>query len=375
MPKVIVGMSGGVDSSITAFLLREQGYEVEGISFILWESRQRTDFATCCSMQAIEEASETASRIGTPHSVIDVRDAFIEKVIEPFVDAYTKGLTPNPCILCNRYIKFPFLLKEAEKRGADFIATGHYARIVSSFEFRVSSSKISDRNLSLSAYHSLLLKGIDPKKDQSYFLYVLRKEELNKLLLPLGEYKKEDVRRLANKLKLPSAQRPESQEICFIEDRNYFKFINKLNPLVNAKGHIVDMDGNVLGEHNGIYHYTVGQRKGLGISSQKPMYVVKIDALKNIVHVGPQEAAEVKEFEVRDINWLPNLTIQPFNHLTFRATVRVRSMMNDAPATIYKAKGSDTVKVIFDMPQWAPAPGQSAVFYDRDVVIGGGVIR
>lgn len=361
MSKVLVGMSGGVDSSATAYLLKEQGYDVEGLSFILWEARQRNDFTTCCSSQAIEDASRTASQIGIPHNSVDVRDEFIEKVIEPFVDAYTKGRTPNPCILCNRYIKFPFLLKEAEKKGAEFIATGHYARI----ERKGSRGQGAKGPR---ATETLLKKGVDPKKDQSYFLYVLRQEELNRLLLPLGDYKKEDVRNLANKLGLPSAKRPESQEICFIEDKNYFKFISKINPLAGAAGPIMGMNGKVLGEHKGIYNYTIGQRKGLGISSPSPLYVSKIDAVKNIVYVGPQESAKIKEFEVQELNWLTS-PIQ-----AIRATVKVRSMMKAEPATISGSPDSGTVKVIFDDPQWAPAPGQSAVFYNDDIVLGGGII-
>ncbi len=372
MPKVIVGMSGGVDSSVTAYLLREQGYEVEGLSFILWEARSRTDFATHCSLQAMGEASKAALHLGIPHNTIDVKDDFIEKVIEPFVNAYTSGLTPNPCVLCNRFIKFPFLMIEAEKRGAEYISAGHYARVES-------AKSTEQRAGSLS-----LKKGIDPKKDQSYVLYILRQEELKRLILPLGYYKKDEVRKIAQKLNLPAAKRPESQEICFIEERNYFKFVERLSPVVGKPGPILDMTGRVIGTHKGIYEYTIGQRKGLGISSPEPLYVVKIDALRNMLYVGPQEAAKKKEFFVKDLNWI----IQPLTE-KLRACVKVRSMMKDEPATLFlvssqqsavsgKEQGTyaspDIIRVVFDEPQWAPAPGQSAVFYNGDVVMGGGVI-
>lgn len=389
MPKVIVGMSGGVDSSVAAYLLREKGYEVEGLSFILWEKRRKADFKTCCSLQAVEEAAKTAQHIGIPHLIADVKDDFVEKVIEPFVNAYAEGSTPNPCILCNRFIKFPLLIKEAEKRNAEFIATGHYARVEQKEE-----AKGSEVGFESFTRHSLLKKGVDPKKDQSYVLYILNQEQLKKLVLPLGYYRKDEVRDIAKDLKLPAAKRAESQEVCFVEDRNYFKFIEKLSPLAGKPGPIIDMTGEVIGTHKGIHAYTIGQRKRLGIAQKKPLYVVKIDALKNAVYVGSQETAKKREFYVEDLNWI-NPPITPFlkegeEGLSFKASVKVRSMMKDEPATIFlltsdklrvtsRVKNThelpETVRLVFDEPQWAPASGQSAVFYNDDVVIGGGVIR
>jgi tRNA-specific 2-thiouridylase len=389
MPKVIVGMSGGVDSSVAAYLLREKGYEVEGLSFILWEKRRKADFKTCCSLQAVEEAAKTAQHIGIPHLIADVKDDFVEKVIEPFVNAYAEGSTPNPCILCNRFIKFPLLIKEAEKRNAEFIATGHYARVEQKEE-----AKGSEVGFESFTRHSLLKKGVDPKKDQSYVLYILNQEQLKKLVLPLGYYRKDEVRDIAKDLKLPAAKRAESQEVCFVEDRNYFKFIEKLSPLAGKPGPIIDMTGKVIGTHKGIHAYTIGQRKRLGIAQKKPLYVVKIDALKNAVYVGSQETAKKREFYVEDLNWI-NPPITPFlkegeEGLSFKASVKVRSMMKDEPATIFlltsnklrvtsRVKNTyelpETVRLVFDEPQWAPASGQSAVFYNDDVVIGGGVIR
>jgi len=385
MPKVIAGMSGGVDSSVAAYLLKEKGYEVEGISFLMWEKMKGTAPA-CCSLRAVEETAKTARQIGILHDVIDVRGDFAEKVITPFVHAYTAGLTPNPCILCNRHIKFPYLLKEAEKRGAECIATGHYARIE-----RIQSCNPPIPPLEkggeggFDSTNIFLKKGIDSKKDQSYVLYVLTQDILRKLLLPLGDYTKNAVRGIAEKRNFTAAKRAESQEICFIQERNYLTFIQKNSPVERDQGPIVDMHGKVIGTHKGIHGYTIGQRKGLGIASPEPLYVVDIDIQKNTVYAGPRDFAKKKEFYVHELNWLstlpPSLPEQDEEGLekisrAFRATVKVRSTMKDEPATIFWNPSScEIVRVVFDEPQWAPAPGQSAVFYDNDVVIGGGVIR
>jgi tRNA-specific 2-thiouridylase len=358
MSKVLIGMSGGVDSTVTAHLLMQQGFEVEGLSFVLWEARNRSGLKTCCSLEVVNSASKAAEELGIRHISVDVRGGFIEKVIEPFVEAYTRGMTPNPCILCNRYIKFPFLLREAEKRGAEYIATGHYAKVIQSSE-ALDMPHITS--------HSSLIKGVDPKKDQSYVLYALGQDILGRLMLPLGDYNKDDIRAIARSLNLAAADRPESQEICFIEDKNYFKFIEKLSPAAGEPGPILDTKGKVLGTHKGIYCYTIGQRKGLGLSSLEPYYVIKIDTLRNALYVGSQEEAKIRSFFVEDVNWI----VAPEESF-FRAAVKVRSMMEARPAAVEIL--NEGVRVIFDEPQWAPAPGQSAVFYSGDTVVGGGVI-
>jgi tRNA-specific 2-thiouridylase len=385
MQKVIVGMSGGVDSSVTAYILKKEGYDVEGISFILCEAQNLNPLKPCCSLQAIGTAEKTARQLRIRHSIIDARKSFISRVVRPFVNAYYAGTTPNPCILCNRHIKFPYLLKEAEKRDAQYIATGHYAKVEHINKLNNPPSP-PFRKGGMGGFENsyfFLKKGIDPKKDQSYFLYILRQEELKRLILPLGYYKKNEVRKIAQDLDLSAVKRPESQEVCFIEDRNYFHFIERFSSFQSKTGPIVDSDGNVIGTHKGIHNFTIGQRKGLGISSRQPLYVLKIDAVKNIVYVGNSEAAKMKEIFVGRLNWI-NPPIPPLvkggeGEVAFRALVKVRSAMKEQPATINvlkskKLRGVKAVRITFDEPQWAPAPGQSAVFYDGDIVTGGGII-
>jgi tRNA-specific 2-thiouridylase len=361
--KVIVAMSGGVDSSVAAYLLKKQGHEVTGLSFELWDKRDLKSSNVCCSVETIELAKSVAHNLGIEHYTIDVRDAFYKHVIEDFCTSYIKGMTPNPCILCNRFIKFDFLLKKAKESGAESVATGHYARVE-----RGEGSGVRGQESSVARH--LLLKGIDLKKDQSYVLYVMTQEELSKTIFPLGELTKEKTRDIAKDIGLAAALRPESQEICFVGNEKYVDFIKGFSPESVQPGIILDMEGKIVGEHKGIAFYTIGQRKRLGISSLKPHYVAHIDRKKNTIIVGSKEDALKKDFSVGELNWIS------IDSLTspIKAHVKIRSTMKEMPATI---SPTDDVKVLveFDGPQWAPAPGQSAVFYDGDVVIGGGVIE
>ncbi len=355
--KVLVGMSGGVDSSVTAYLLKEAGYEVEGISFILFETRGRKSPRSCCSLEAIQDAALSAAMVGVRHTALELRSEFIEKVIDPFVNGYLQGITPNPCVLCNLHIKFPYLLREADKRGASYIATGHYARV----------EKAEDRGF-------VLLKGLDSSKDQSYFLYVLNQTVLSRLVLPLGTYRKEHVREIARRLNLPSAKRPESVEICFVDNGDYACFIKNLLPEAEKPGPIIGPDGSVLGTHKGIFNYTIGQRRGLNIHYKEPLYVLKIDARTNTITVGTKTMAMKTEVVVEDINWIQGFPPTKEGH-PIRVTAKIRSMMRDEPAELQIQKGGREVKIIFDEPQWAPAPGQAAVFYQDEELLGGGTIK
>jgi tRNA-specific 2-thiouridylase len=380
MSRVIIGMSGGVDSSVAAYLLKEKGYEVEGVSFVMWDNDRGIDTQSCCSREAVRDVSQTADHIGISYRTIDARADFMEKVVKPFVNAYLSGVTPNPCVLCNRFIKFPFLLKEAERTGAEYISTGHYARIEPSKDDPPRAEQRAKSRDDAQQKVFSLKKGIDPKKDQSYVLYVLTQEELGRVILPLGNFTKRDVRKIAEELHMHAAERSESQEICFIEGRNYLRFIEQLSPVRKSPGPIVGPNGEVIGTHKGIYGYTFGQRKRMGVSSPEPLYVMDIDIAKNTVYAGPREAAKKREVFVEGINWiLPPPRPSPRKdegQFKFRASVKVRSTMKDQPATIYaESKEQRAVRVVFDEPQWAPAPGQSAVFYDNDTVIGGGVIK
>ena len=352
--KIIVAMSGGVDSSVVAYLLKKQGHEVIGLSYELWDKRDLKSSNLCCSVETINLAKSVAQQIGIEHYTVDVRDTFYTHVIESFCESYLKGTTPNPCILCNKYIKFDFMMKKAEELGADCIATGHYAQVV---EQRTSDAR-----------RFLLKKGLDQKKDQSYVLYVMNQEELSKTVFPLGEFTKDKTRAIAKEIGLATATRPESQEICFVGDDNYANFVEGFSPESLKPGLILDIDGNVIGEHKGIAFYTIGQRKGLGISSPVPRYVADINREKNTITIGSRDDATRKKIIVTDLNWIAT----DFPESPVQLGVKIRSTMNEVPAII--TPEGENISVEFKEPQWAPAPGQSAVLYDDDMVLGGGII-
>ena len=370
--KALVAMSGGVDSSVAAYLLKKQGYEVIGLSFELWDQRDIKNLNVCCSVETINIAKEVAKKLNIEHYTIDVRDAFYRYIIEEFCNSYISGITPNPCILCNKFIKFKFLIEKAKELGADVIATGHYARVEKGSGVRGQRSENSSLVTCLpsrQARHSLL-KGVDPKKDQSYVLYVMTQEELSKTIFPLGELTKDKTRNIASELGLASAIRPESQEICFVGNRNYIDFIRSFAPEALKPGPIINTGGKVIGEHKGVAFYTIGQRKRLGISTLRAYYVIDIDKQNNTIIVGSKEDAMKKTFIVKGLNWISieSLTGQ------LKVTAKIRSMMKESPATIIPEENQRVI-VEFSHPQWAPAPGQSAVFYDGDMLIGGGIIE
>lgn len=347
MAKVLVGMSGGVDSSVAALLLKEQGYEVIGVTMNLWE--ESTSIYT-----AINDAQEVCNKLKIDYHVLDFKDIFKTSVIDYFAKEYMKGRTPNPCTVCNRCVKFEALLGKAiNEFDCDFIATGHYAKI--------------DCDKNTGRY--FLRKSVTDKKDQTYALYNLTQEQLKHTIMPLGDFSKDKIREIAQKNGLVNAQKRDSQEICFVEDNDYSKFIREKYNYIPEKGDFVDITGKILGEHKGIINYTIGQRKGLEIAFQKRMYVIGINVEKNQVILGNDEDLFKDNLMCENLNWMMIKELKE----PMSANVKIRYAANAEPATLIPA--GDMVKVVFDKPQRAITSGQSAVFYDEDKVIGGGVIK
>jgi len=362
---IAVAMSGGVDSSTVAAILCERGESVIGLTMQLWDQRRLPELRPlgtvpqrCCSLDDAYDARRVAQHLGIPHYVLNYEDRFEETVVRPFVDSYLAGSTPVPCAQCNTHVKFDPLIETARKIGAERLATGHYARI----RFNETSGRYE------------LLRAVDESKDQSYFLYGLTQEQMSRTIFPLGELDKLSVREIARRAALPVAEKPESQEICFVPSGHYVQFIESYltergESLPEEEGEIVTTGGEVLGRHQGLHRFTVGQRRGLGVAVGRPLYVVSLDRGSNRVIVGEDEELRSAACDVRAVNWIPFA----FPERPVRATVKIRNRHEAASATIEPLAGGGA-RVQFDEPQRAVTPGQSAIFFDGDLVLGGGAI-
>lgn len=351
--RVMVALSGGVDSSTAAALLVQQGYEVSGVMMRLWATHYQGEFPEnrCCSPSAVADARRVCALLGIPFHLVNLEEEFKAQVVDYFCASYALGRTPNPCLACNREIKFKALLRLALHQGAEYLATGHYARIRSQDgEYQ-------------------LLKGVDKEKDQSYVLYMLGQEELPHLLFPLGHYTKRQVRAMAAKYNLPTAGKVESQDACFVYDGDYRTFVAQQRPETVRPGPIFDLQGHVLGEHCGVAFYTVGQRQGLGIAAAHPLYVLEIDSIRNALLVGPKAALLRRELLAEQVHFVAQNP--PPKPVAILAKIRYKA--NEAPATLIPLPGQ-MARVVFAAPQSAITPGQGVVFYQDDMVLGGGII-
>jgi tRNA-specific 2-thiouridylase len=356
MSRVLVAMSGGVDSSVAALLCLREGHEVIGATMQVWPEAPEDvarEHGGCCSLDAVTDARRVCAGLGIPHYVYNLRQEFQEAVIDYFCDAYAVGRTPNPCIVCNQTVKFTYLLDRAKKLEADYLATGHYARVICSPSGRY-----------------LLKRASWPEKDQSYALYSLTQEQLRYAMFPVGELPKSEVRRIAQRAGLPTSNKPESQDICFVVGGDHTGFVRERHPAAFVSGPIKDSSGRVVGRHEGIGHFTIGQRRGLGLSGGGPFYVLDIRPNENSVIVGPWEESLAHGLVAAGCNWIA------FDHPRgpFRAQVKIRYRATSVPCTVEPLE-SGSVTAIFDSPECAVTPGQAAVFYDGDIVIGGGAIE
>ena len=348
-PKALIAMSGGVDSAVSAALMQEAGYDCLGVTLRLWCGEGET----CGSAREAAVAKEVAASCGIPHRVLDLSDRFRQAVIDPFIASYEAGETPNPCVACNRNLKFGFLCDWAAQNGFDRVVTGHYAR--------VQTDPVSGRYL--------LKKALDPQKDQSYVLYNLTQEQLARVAFPLGTLTKTEVRRMAEDRGFVNAQKKDSQDICFVPDGDYTAFLTRETGKTYPKGPFVSLDGTPLGEHNGVVRYTVGQRKGLGIAAREPLYVVKVDPKTNTVVLGGNGDLYSDTLTARDCNFISVPSVSS----PMRCRAKVRYRQEEQPCTVVQT-GDRTVRVTFDTPQRAITPGQSVVVYDGDTVVLGGII-
>ena len=353
--KVVVGMSGGVDSSVAAALLKRKGYDVIGVTFKTWPKEEcgSSIGRACCNLEAVTRSRSVCEELGIPYYVFDLSMEFKRDVIDYFCSQYLKGLTPNPCVICNEKIKFGYLLEKAKAFGAEAVATGHYAR--------VSKSAKSGR--------WLLKEGKDKFKDQSYFLFSLSQEQLKRSIFPLGDITKERTRKIAKSFKLKTHDTVSSQDICFIQDAEYAEYIKNKTGVEIGEGDIVDKAGKLLGRHKGFLYYTIGQRRGLGVASTEPLYVIAIDAAKNRIVIGTKKDVLKRSLLAEGLNWI---SVKGIDKPT-RMYAKIRYGAKKAKALVTKT-GKNSVRVDFDESQSAPTPGQAVVFYSRDTVVGGGWI-